>query len=184
MRRALLPLVAALVLTATAGCGSDDEPTADADTPPASIAVSSNDLTDGGTVPADFTCDGDEVSPQLAWDAVPDDAAVLALVVDDPDAPSGTFTHWVVLDIPTTTSATNRGEVPAGGTVGLNSAGEASYAGMCPPDGSHDYRFTVFALDAPTGLESGASVEDAMAAVNEHVVAFGRITASYSRSTS
>ena len=81
----------------------------------------------------------------------------MALVVDDPDAPSGTFTHWVVLDIPSTTTSSSEGGVPAGGVQATTSAGEAAYAGPCPPSGTHHYRFTLVALDAKTGLAEGPS---------------------------
>jgi Raf kinase inhibitor-like YbhB/YbcL family protein len=121
------------------------------------------------------------VSPPLAWSGVPNDAAAVALVVDDPDAPSGTFTHWVVLDVPPATSSSDEGAVPAGGTQAESSAGPAAYAGPCPPSGTHHYRFTVIALDEETGLAQGASLDDALAAVDEHATARGTLTGTYSR---
>jgi Raf kinase inhibitor-like YbhB/YbcL family protein len=169
------------LLLALAGCGGDSTSSpADADAP-ATITVTSTAFGEGEVIPQRYTCDGDEVSPPLAWSGVPDGAAALALVVDDPDAPSGTFTHWVVLDIPVGTTSSDESGVPAGGVQATSSAGDAVYAGPCPPGGTHHYRFTVVALDAETGLGDGASLDDALEAVDEHAVARGTLTATYTR---
>lgn len=159
------------------GCGSGggeraDEPATDA---PATITVSSPAFDDGGTVPHRFTCHADDVSPPLRWSGVPADARSLALVVTDPDAPGGTYVHWVVLDIDPTTTHVAADAVPAGGTQAANSAGNASYDGPCPPSGTHHYRFTVVALSAPTGLGADAGPADALAAVDEKAVARGTL---------
>ena len=161
-----------------AACGNDESAAHDV---PDSITVTSTAFDDGGSIPVGYTCDGDEVSPPLAWTGVPDGAAALALVVDDPDAPSGTFTHWVVLDIPLSTTDSAEGGVPDGGVQAQSSAGGASYAGPCPPSGTHHYRFTVVALDALTGLDEGAALDDALAAVDEHATASGTLTGTYAR---
>jgi Raf kinase inhibitor-like YbhB/YbcL family protein len=172
--------VFALLLLA-AGCGADPTSSpADADAP-ATITVTSTAFEEGGAIPQKYSCDGDEVSPPLAWSGVPGDAAALALVVDDPDAPSGTFTHWVVLDIPVGTTSSDEGGVPEGGVQAESSAGEATYAGPCPPSGTHHYRFTVVALDADTGLADGAPLDEALAAVDAHAVARGTLTGTYER---
>ena len=151
------------------------------DNVPMTMTVTSTAFDDGGTVPTRFTCDGDDVSPPLAWSGPPTDAAALALVVDDPDAPRGTFTHWVVLDIPTSTSSVAEGEVPEGAVQGTTSAGTAAYTPPCPPGGTHRYRFTVYALDGRTGLSDGASLDEARSAVADHAVARGRLVATYAR---
>ena len=175
-------LACALVLVAGTACGPDDEEVAvdDADVP-TTLTVTSTALEDGGTVPVRFTCDGDEVSPPLRWGGVPADAAALALVVDDPDAPRGTFTHWVLLDLPASTSSLTEGEVPEGAVQATTSAGTAAYAAPCPPSGTHRYRFTVYALDEATGLGEGAPLDEALTAVADHAVARGRLVATYSR---
>jgi Raf kinase inhibitor-like YbhB/YbcL family protein len=173
-----LLLAGALLLT---GCGDDatsSPATADA---PVTIEVTSTAFGEGDPIPEQYTCDGDEISPPLTWTGVPSDAAALALVVDDPDAPSGTFTHWVVLDIPVDTSSSDEGGVPSGGTQASTSAGSAAYAGPCPPNGTHHYRFTVVALDAVLGLAEGASLDEALAAVDEHALARGTLTGTYER---
>jgi len=180
-RSALFAVAVVGLVVAVAGC-SDDETAEPAEVDaPDSITVTSEAFDDGGTVPERFTCDGDEVSPPLAWDGVPDDAAALALVVDDPDAPGGTYTHWVVLDVPPGVTSVDEGGVPDGGVEVENSSGDASYAGPCPPSGTHHYRFMVYALSEETGLDPGAALDDALRAIEEAATAQGRLTATYSR---
>jgi len=177
----VIPLVTALV----SGCGprgSDDEvETMDGIDAPRAITVTSSAFGESEGVPTRFTCDGDDVSPPLAWSGVPDDAAALAVVVDDPDAPSGTFTHWVVLDLPGDATSLDEDADPPG-VQARNSAGKASWMGPCPPGGTHHYRFTVVALRAQTGLAGGADLREALAAVRGAALAQGRLTATYARS--
>jgi Raf kinase inhibitor-like YbhB/YbcL family protein len=148
---------------------------------PSVITVTSSAFAEGGSVPSRFTCDGEDLSPPLAWSGVPADVAAVALVVDDPDAPSGTFTHWVVLDLPPGTTSLEEGADPPGAQA-RNSAGKAAWMGPCPPTGTHRYRFTVVALRARTGLADGTALMDALAAVRDGAVAQGRLTATYRRS--
>jgi len=150
------------------------------DTAP-TIVVTSTAFAEGGRVPAAHTCDGANTSPPLAWDGVPGDAVALALVVDDPDAPRGTFTHWVVVDVDPRSTGVDEDSVPAGGVTARNTAGRASYLGPCPPSGTHRYRFTVHALSSATGLAQGAGLEEALDAVASRSVAWGRLTATYTR---
>jgi Raf kinase inhibitor-like YbhB/YbcL family protein len=178
----VLTRVPALLLCAVAaGCagGSADHPAAEE--VPASIDVHSSAFDAGGPIPRRFTCDGEEVSPPLSWDGVPDKAGALALVVDDPDAPGGTYVHWVVLDVDADADGVEVGEMPSGGVPARNSAGRSGYTGPCPPGGRHRYRFTVYALDAPTGLRAGADLRRALAAVRAHAVARGTLTGTYRR---
>jgi len=107
----------------------------------------------GGDIPRRHTCDGEDVSPDLAWDGVPDDAAALVLLVDDPDARD--FVHWTVLDM----TASESGALPAGVSAsldgprqGTNDFGRVGWGGPCPPRGRHRYRFTLYALAAPLAL--------------------------------
>jgi Raf kinase inhibitor-like YbhB/YbcL family protein len=161
-----------------AGCGGGQSHGVDTDAA-RSVTVSSAAFGSGDEIPREFTCDGDEVSPPLTWSGAP--AKAWALVVDDPDAPGGTFVHWVVLDIAGTTTSTGTGAVPAGGVQVTNSSGDASYAGPCPPSGEHHYRFTVYALDSPTRLPDTTSLDDALRAIGDHATARGTLTALYSR---
>lgn len=146
------------------------------------ITVSSTAFTDDQPIPARFTCDGAGDTPPLAWDGIPKEAAALALVVDDPDAPNGTFVHWVVLDLPPETTQLDGGTLPSGAVQAKNSAGKPSYYGPCPPSGTHHYRFTVYALSQPTGLSDGADTGKALAAVESKATAQGRLVGTYERS--
>jgi Raf kinase inhibitor-like YbhB/YbcL family protein len=190
MWRWRLPVVAAgsalaaggLILTASCGGGQPTTPKESIVTAPDVITVTSTAFREGQPVPAEFTCDGHGGSPPLAWAGVPDGAAALALVVDDPDAPRGSFVHWVVLDIPVGTTSVDAGTVPAGGVQAKNTAGRASYTEPCPPSGTHHYRFTVYALSQRTGLRDGADLDQALRAVTSSATGQGRLVGTYQRS--
>lgn len=146
------------------------------------MQVGSPDLADDGTIPVQFTCDGDDALPALAWTGLPDGTAEIAVVVDDPDAPGGTFTHWTAWGIdPAATPLAS--DVPRPATQGTNDFGSIGYRGPCPPEGDepHRYRFRILALDAPLDLPEGASPDEVAAAVDGHVLAEGRLTATYGR---
>lgn len=179
-RARVATVVAVLLATSACGSGEEEVPQPEMDEPQ-TITVTSPAFAEGEVIPEKFTCDGDNVSPPLAWEGVPAEAEALALVVDDPDAPNGTFTHWVVLDLATDVTGSDEAGVPAGGIQARNSADRSSYFGPCPPSGTHRYRFTVYALSSATGLGSGASLADALGAVEERATAWGRLTATYSR---
>ena len=119
-------------------------------------------------IPAQFTCDGENISPQLAWNGVPDETKGFALICTDPDAPSGTFTHWIVYNIPSQVNEIREGMVPVGVQQGLNDFDKASYGGPCPPSGTHRYVFTLSALDIPE--ISGNTPADIVREVEEHVI--------------
>ncbi len=138
-------------------------------------------------IPTRYTCDGESVSPPLSWSDVPSAIGAFALIVDDPDAPGGVFTHWVVVDLPAGTSALPEG-VPATGRLdngavqGRNDFGREGYGPPCPPRGSpHHYRFTLYALDAPLGLQPGASKQQVLDAMQGHIRAEGRLVGTYQR---
>jgi Raf kinase inhibitor-like YbhB/YbcL family protein len=182
LRNVVLLLLCAAGLSGCGGSASSDPPDAGASSGTASttITVTSTAFDDGGRIPVRFTCDGDQTSPQLAWTGGGKPAA-WALVVDDPDAP-GTFVHWVVLDIPVATRSLAEGRVPSGATQLASSAGSASYAGPCPPSGTHHYRFTVYALAATTGLSASADTDEAIAKVRSSATGQGTLVGLYSRS--
>jgi Raf kinase inhibitor-like YbhB/YbcL family protein len=150
-------------------------------TTPLSITVTSPAFRDGETIPRKYTCDGEGVAPPLAWKDIPANVAALALVVDDPDAPRGTFTHWIVLDFEAIAGSLAEGGVPPGVKQAKNSGGKTGYYGPCPPSGTHHYRFTVCGLSAATGLLDGAGLDEALKAIDAKTIARGRITALYSR---
>lgn len=174
-----LVALAATALSCTGGQPSTREETAVK--APDVITVRSPAFREGRPIPARFTCDGDGVPPPLSWSGVPEGAEALALVVDDPDAPRGTFVHWVVLDLPAGTNGLDGEAVPAGAVQAKNSAGRPSYFGPCPPSGSHHYRFTVYALSRRTGLRNGADLAKALRAVQASATAQGRLVGTYAR---
>ncbi len=139
------------------------------------LTMSAAAFGEGGAIPPKYSCKGENVSPQLIWSGVPSGTQAFVLIINDPDAPSGTFTHWMVIDIPADVrelpEAANK-ELPGGAVQGRNDFGRSDYGGPCPPGGTtHRYQFTLYALDKPLGLSGGAlkwQVLDGMAA---HVLA-------------
>ncbi|MGH8837539.1 MAG: YbhB/YbcL family Raf kinase inhibitor-like protein [Actinomycetes bacterium] len=161
----------------SAGCGGNGGEVSS--TAPAAITVTSQAFAEGAPIPPVYSCRGRNVSPPLAWSGVPAEASALALVVDDPDAPRGTFTHWVVVDFPPTTASLGESEVPPGGVQASNSAGNPRYMGPCPPSGTHHYRFTVYALSDRLGLADGAGLDEAQRAIADHAIAQGTLTGTF-----
>jgi Raf kinase inhibitor-like YbhB/YbcL family protein len=152
----------------------------------AAMDLTSSAFRDGGNIPAKYTCDGDGVSPPLAWTGVPPGAQALALIVDDPDAPSGVFTHWVVFGIPPTVDRlaenASHGGMPPGAKQGRNSTGKTGWFGPCPPSGTHHYVFRLYAVNVPfDDLKSGAERSDVENAVHGHVLAETKLMGLYSR---
>lgn len=154
--------------------------------PSASMQVSSSSFSDGGTIPSTFTCDGSDLSPHLRLSTPPSGTKSLAIVVDDPDAPS-LFTHWLAYNIPPETRELPEGASTSShrlshGTEGTNSFGQIGYGGPCPPPGKpHHYLFHVYALDINLTLPAGAQAEQVKAAIKGHVLAAGQITGLYAR---
>ena len=124
------------------------------------MKLSSPAFAEGELIPTKYTCDGENVSPPLEWEGVPEQAKSLALIVDDPDAPSGVFVHWLLFQIPVTESGLKEGaggKNSKRGLHGKNGFGKAAYGGPCPPSGTHRYYFRLYALDAQLTLQSGAA---------------------------
>lgn len=141
---------------------------------------------EGGSIPSQYTCDGKNVSPPLAWSGIPPAAKSLALVCDDPDAPAGVWVHWVVYGLPPSTSALPEGvpardEIGGGGRQGKNDFRKIGYGGPCPPSGTHRYVFTLSALDSKLDLPAGATKQDLLAAIRGHVLAETKLIGKYSR---
>ena len=134
---------------------------------------------EGEAIPSRYTCDGDNINPPLDITGVPENTQTLVLIVDDPDAPVGTFTHWVVFDIPADNKRIEEGSVP--GTQARNDFGKTSYGGPCPPSGTHRYFFRVFALDASLQFPEGVARQDVEKAMGGHVIAEGALMGRYQR---
>ena len=145
------------------------------------IQITSTTFEDGGTIPVRYTCDGEDLSPPLVWTGLPVGTQSLALVVDDPDAPVGTWVHWVLFDLPAGTSSLPE-NVSGLGTDGLNSWRRLGYDGPCPPPGSpHRYFFKLYALDSGLGLKEGAAKADIEKAMQGHILAQGQLVGRYNR---
>jgi Raf kinase inhibitor-like YbhB/YbcL family protein len=137
-------------------------------------------------IPAKYTCDGGDASPPLEWDGVPEHTASFALIVDDPDAPSGLFVHWVLFDIPASEKGLTEGvgiagPAAGGGTQGKNGFGKTSYGGPCPPSGTHRYYFHLYALDNKLALSPGVDRRDVDSAIRGHILAEAQLMGRYAR---
>lgn len=177
----------ALTLFLAVACGGNGaEEAASVDVAPASIELSSSAFAEGESIPVQYTCDGDNVSPPLQWQNVPEGSTSLALIADDPDAPVGTFAHWVAYNLPPETAELPE-DIPSGDTMagggrqGQNGRDQAGYTGPCPPSGTHRYFFKLYALDTELDLEAGASKEELLEAMEGHVLARGELMGRYQR---
>lgn len=154
-----------------------------------SLTVSTSAFSSGGNIPAKFTCDDADVSPLISWSGAPAGTREFALICDDPDAPSGTFTHWVIWGIPG-----NRHELPegvahggilpslSGARQGTNDFGVEGYRGPCPPKGKpHRYFFRLYALDAPPSVSSDVTADSLRVGMRGHILAQGELVGKYGR---
>jgi len=152
-------------------------------------SLTSPAFADGERIPAQFTCDGNDISPELRWTEPPSGTTELALVCDDPDAPRGTWVHWVLYSLPADRRALPEA-VPKTGTLeklggarqGKNSGGSIGYQGPCPPKGpAHHYHFRLYALDAPVALDPGAARAELDKVMKGHVLGEIELVGLYSR---
>jgi Raf kinase inhibitor-like YbhB/YbcL family protein len=169
-------LLSATSLAATAKGGS-----------PMAFSISSAAFQNGGDIPRKFTCEGADVSPELSWTAPPSGTQSVALIADDPDAPVGTWTHWVLYDLPPTTTAlpenvAKMDELPSGGRQGRNDFKKIGYGGPCPPPGKpHRYFFKLYALDSKLNLKPGASKQELEQAMQGHILQRAELMGKYHR---
>ena len=143
------------------------------------MRISSPAFEDEGNIPQRYTCDGENLSPALVLEDVPPETVSLVLVMDDPDAPMGTWDHWVAYDIEPLTQIPEAVETL--GTAGSNSWGDQGYGGPCPPGGTHRYFFAAYALDRRLGWESGADKTSVLEAIHDHILAEDSLLGFYSR---
>jgi len=172
----------ATVVAALAACGSSHRATTTVKAV-GRVTLTSPAFAPGGSIPRAFTCDGANTSPPLRFSPAPAGTAALALTVVDQDAPGGSFTHWVVFDVPPRTVALAQGSLPGGSRQGRNDFGRARYGGPCPPRGDppHRYVFTLYALSRRIGLANGSSTGTVEAAVMRGAIATGRLIGRYGR---
>jgi Raf kinase inhibitor-like YbhB/YbcL family protein len=143
--------------------------------------LTSPDFDEGGNIPERFTCDGEDVTPSLKIDDVPGGAKSLVLIVDDPDAPRGTFTHWVVWNLPPDLTEIDANRTPSGAVQGVNDFGTNRYGGPCPPSGVHRYYFKLYALDTTLQLPAKSKRKALEAAIKDHVVDEASLMGRYAR---
>ena len=151
------------------------------------MKIESTAFTADGMIPSLYTCDGQDISPDLHWDAPPTGTQSRALIVDDPDAPGEIFVHWVLYDLPPEIhqlpkAIAPQADLPGGGVQGKNDFGNLGYGGPCPPNGIHRYFFKLYALDRQLGLKSGATKAQLEAAMNGHILAAAELIGRYARS--
>jgi hypothetical protein len=161
-----------------------------AEEPNMTLTLRSDAFTDGGEIPARYTCEGMDIAPSLTWTGVPGDARSLVLIVDDPDAPDPkapkmTWVHWVLYNIPPLTSGlaegTTSGDLPATTGEGLNGWQHTGYGGPCPPIGRHRYYFKLYALDKVLQFKGNPAKTEVEAAMNDHVLTRAQLVGTYKK---
>jgi Raf kinase inhibitor-like YbhB/YbcL family protein len=145
------------------------------------FTISSPAFTHKGNIPAQYTCDSKNISPALQWSNAPAATKSFVLIVDDPDAPSKTWIHWVVFNISATTTELPEGIRSGDFTCGSNDFGTKKYGGPCPPSGTHHYHFKLYALDTMLDLSSDAEKENVVAAMKGHILAQAELVGLYQR---
>lgn len=150
------------------------------------IAVASDAFEKGDLIPEVYTCDGSDISPQLSWTNTPEGTKSFALICDDPDAPVGTWVHWVLFNLPADINELAEdlppeAELANGARHGINDWGKLGYGGPCPPGGKHRYYFKIYALSKVLDLDSGVTKADLLAAMEGNILAEGHLMAKYKR---
>ena len=150
------------------------------------IKVTSMAFQEGGTIPQKYTCDGEDISPPLAWSSAPEGTKSFALISDDPDAPMGTWVHWVIYNIPAHITELHEHIPPEellenGAKQGMNDFRRIGYGGPCPPGGTHRYFFKLYALDTEIDIVVGASKPELLRAMEGHILAEGQLMGRYTR---
>jgi len=150
------------------------------------LSLTSAAFQEEGMIPEKYTCDGPDISPPLAWSPLPAGAKSIALICDDPDAPMGTWVHWVVYNLPADSTGLPEGVRPTerierGGSQGVNDFRKIGYGGPCPPRGTHRYLFKVYALDAKLELAGKVTKAQLLKAMEGHIFAEGQLMGKYKR---
>ena len=152
------------------------------------LMLTSEAFASGGTIPTQYTCEGADISPPLMWEGAPDDVQSFALICDDPDAPNGTWSHWVLYNIPPAKESLAEdipgdAELPWGGVHGRNDFGDLGYGGPCPPPGpAHRYYFRLYALDMKIDLPAGATRQQVIDWMRGHIITETELVGRFARS--
>jgi Raf kinase inhibitor-like YbhB/YbcL family protein len=180
----LIPILALIA----AACSRSHDKVTPREGKTVNILITSDAFREGEAIPTKYTCDGDDLSPALRWSDMPPNTKNLVLICEDPDAPSGTFTHWVLYNLPPAATGLPEGvsaeaRLANGAIQGRNDFKRIGYGGPCPPpkDGAHRYFFRLYALDTELQLQAGARREDIVLAMEGHVLATGHLMGTYQR---
>jgi Raf kinase inhibitor-like YbhB/YbcL family protein len=150
------------------------------------VTITSAAFTEGGMIPKEYTCDGRDISPPLAWTGVPEGTKSIAIICDDPDAPMGTWVHWVLFNLPAAADGLPQ-DIPGdkvlenGARHGINGFRRFGYGGPCPPGGTHRYYFKLYALDTVLTQEAGITKEELLKSMEGHILAEGQLMGRYAR---
>lgn len=175
----LLAIACAVFIAGCSQKAADNAVIQNADGEVVVMKLTSPAFQDNGVMPPRFTCNGANVNPELAIEGVPSNAKSLALIVDDPDAPSKVWVHWVVFNIGPKTTRIGENSVPSSATEGTTDFKTQGYGGPCPPSGTHRYMFKLYALDTTLNLGPSATKEDVEAAMQGHVIAQATLAGLY-----
>ena len=150
------------------------------------IKITSSAFDEGGIIPSKYTCDGDDISPPLKWDSVPDGTKSIALISDDPDAPMGTWVHWVLYNLPADKRELPEvfpadEKLPDGTRQGVTDFGKTGYGGPCPPSGTHRYYFKIYALDTVIDTSDVLNKKSLLKKMEGHILAQGQLMGKYKR---
>jgi hypothetical protein len=142
------------------------------------MIILSSAFSDSDSIPEKYSCDGQDVNPELTLEAIPEGTVSLALIVDDPDAPNGDWVHWVLYDMPVL-ARIEENSIP--GTQGMNSFGKLDYGGPCPPSGTHRYFFRLYALNTTLGLPEGVDKKGLKEKMEGHIIEYAELMGTYQR---
>jgi Raf kinase inhibitor-like YbhB/YbcL family protein len=179
-----LAAIALVLVACKSSTSSAQSNTPDSHANAGTFKLTSPDFAEGAAIPKKFTCKGADISPALEWSGAPTSAQNYALIVEDPDAPSGTFTHWLVFDIPRNLNGLKQGagnDQQSGFSQGKNDFGKIGYGGPCPPSGVHHYIFRLFALSQKLVLPSDAAKEQLEKAMKGKILAQSSLTGTFAR---
>jgi Raf kinase inhibitor-like protein, YbhB/YbcL family len=146
-----------------------------------SLTLTSDAFANGQSIPAKYSCVGKNISPAITWDEPPAGTKSFALIVDDPDAPMGTWVHWVLFNLPANARSLQENADSSAMSAGKNSSGNLRYDGPCPPSGTHRYYFKLYALDTTIGLQPGATKEQVLKEMKGHILAQGELMGTFSK---
>lgn len=150
------------------------------------ITIESRDFKEGEPIPSKFTCEGSNISPQLSWTCETEGVKTYVLIVEDPDSPSGNFTHWIVYNIPSRVNSLMQNSTPTKNVpdeilMGTNDFGRIGYGGPCPPSGIHRYFFRMYGLNTAVHLDSGATKREVLKKMEGHIIARGELMGTYQK---